>query len=198
MTDNKLLYMLRGQEVNLREIDPGLHKVRICVGWEAPEENEGFPVDLDTSCFLLNRDNRVRRDTDFVFYNNLETDHGAVRHHGDELAGGAGDREMIDIDLDGLHFDVESVSFTVSIHNAEERQQNFGLIKNAYIRLLDIENNEELVRYDLTEGRPEDNAFVFGELRRTGASWSFKALGDGHNGGLYRVARDFNVNVAAP
>ncbi len=197
MTNNKLWReLLQGQEVNLHEVDPGLHRVRVCIGWEAPEESQGFPVDLDGSCFLLGRDDRVRNDKDFVFYNNLETDGGIVKHHGDTLEGGEGDRETIDIDLEALHFDVEKVVFTVTIHNAEERQQNFGLVKNAYIRIVNLDTQEELARFGLTDGAASDNAYVFGEINRIGMGWKFKAVGQGSNGGLYKIARDFNVNVA--
>ena len=197
MSDNSLLRILRGQEVNLHDVDPGLHRVRVCIGWEAPEQDQGFPVDLDGSAFLLGRDGRVRRDTDFVFYNNLETDGGVVRHHGDNTTGeGTGDRETIDINLESLHFDIEKVAFSVSIHNAEERQQNFGLVRDAYIRVLNLDTKVELARHDLTQGAATDNAYVFGELYRVGMGWKFKAVGEGSNGGLYKVARDFNVNVA--
>ncbi len=196
MTDNNLLRMLRGQEVNLHDIDPGLHRARVCIGWEAPEMDQGFPVDLDGSCFLLGRDGRVRKDADFVFYNNLETDGGVVRHYGDTLTGGEGDRETIDIDLEALHFDIEKVAFTVTIHNSEERQQNFGFVKNAYIRVLNLDTKAELARHDLTQSAGSDNAFVFGELQRVGMGWRFKAVGQGSAGGLYQIARDFNVNVA--
>lgn len=198
MSDS-LLRMLRGQEVNLHDVDPGLHRVRVCIGWQAPETDHGFPVDLDSSAFLLGRDGRVRRDTDFVFYNNLESDGGVIRHLGDNRTGegeGQDDRETIDINLEELHFDIEKVAFAVSIHNAEERQQNFGLVKDAYIRVLNLDTKLELARFDLTGGASSDNAFLFGELYRVGMGWKFKALGEGSNGGLYKIARDFNVNVA--
>jgi tellurium resistance protein TerD len=199
MADNQLLRMLRGQEVNLHDVDPGLHRVRVGIGWHAPEQDHGFPVDLDSSAFLLGRDGRVRRDTDFVFYNNLESDGGVIRHLGDNLTGegdAGDDRETIDINLEGLHFDIEKVAFSVSIHNADERQQNFGLVHDAYIRILNLDTKVELARFDLTQGAATDNAFLFGELYRVGMGWRFLALGQGSNGGLYKIARDFNVNVA--
>lgn len=199
MVTNSLLRMLRGQEVNLHDVDPGLHRVRICIGWQAPETDHGFPVDLDSSAFLLARDGRVRRDTDFVFYNNMEADEGVIRHHGDNRTGEGidqDDREIIDINLEELHFDIEKVAFAVTIHNAEERQQNFGLVKDAYIRILNLDTKMELARFDLTEGASTDNAFLFGELHRAGMGWKFHAIGEGSNGGLYKIARNFNVNVA--
>lgn len=187
----------KGGEVNLTQKAPGLNRVLIGIGWDVPPEREGFPIDMDASAFILNRDGRVRRDTDFVFYNNLEADEGALKHLGDNTSGdGEGDDEMIKIVLESLAFDVEKVAFAVTIHNAEERQQTFGLVHNAYIRIVSEDTNEELARYDLSEDASDDNAIIFGELFRDLDGWKFKALGQGTNGGLYRIARDYGVNVA--
>lgn len=187
----------KGQEVSLSDRDPGLRKVLIGVGWDAPEKLDGQPVDLDASAFLLNRENRVRRDTDFVFYNNLETENGALKHLGDNTTGdGDGDDEMIHIDLDALAFDVDKIAFSVTIHNAQERQQSFDIVKNAFIRVVNEESGVEVARFDLTEDATGYNAITFGELVRDIVGWKFKAIGDGHNGGLYKIARDYGVNVA--
>jgi tellurium resistance protein TerD len=195
MTDN--LHLHKDEEVALTKIAPSLHRVLVGLGWDAPEEVEGFPVDIDAAAFLLNREGRVRRDADFVFYNNLETEKGAVRHTGDSTTGdGEGDDEGIVIDLSVMPFDVEKVAFSVTIHNAEERQQTFGLVKNAYIRILDADQNTELAHFDLTEDASGDNGMIFGELVRDNAGWKFKALGTGSKGGLYKIACDFGVNVA--
>lgn len=189
--------MTKGEEVNLEKLDPSLKHVVIGVGWNAPAENQGFPVDIDASAFLLNRHGNVRRDTDFIFYNNLDTDSGAIKHTGDNTTGDAeGDDESIEIDLENLGFDVERIAFSVTIHNAEERQQTFGLVNGAYIRIVNKVTGQELAHFDLTEDASEDNAIVFGELEREGASWKFKALGAGTNGGLYKIAREYGVNVA--
>ncbi len=187
----------KGEEVNLNQIDPGLKRVIVGLGWDAPEEQEGLAVDIDASAFLLNRDYRVRQDTDFVFYNNLSGENGAINHWGDNVTGaGEGDDEEIEINLEILPFDIEKISFTVSIHNAEERKQNFGIVKNAFIRIVNQDSGVELARFDLSEDASEDNAIVFGELIREGIQWKFRALGHGTTGGLYRLARDFGVNVA--
>jgi tellurium resistance protein TerD len=191
-------HMQKGQEVNLMEVDPGLHRVSVGLGWVAPPQDHGFPVDLDTSAFLLNRDGRVRHDTDFVFYNNLETENGMIRHLGDNTTGASeGDNETIEINLDALPFDVEKIAFSVTIHNAEERQHNFGLVKGAYIRILNMDTRVELARFDLTEDAAGENGFIFGELSREGMGWKFRAIGQGTTGGLYKIAREYNVNVAA-
>jgi len=189
--------MNKGDEVNLEKLDPTLKHVLVGVGWSAPPENQGFPIDIDASAFLLNREGRVRRDTDFVFYNNLETDGGVVKHTGDNTTGDAeGDDEAIELDLENMGFDVERVSFAVTIHNAEDRQQTFGLVKEAYIRIVNKVTGQELAHFDLTEDASSDNAIIFGELERDGAGWKFKALGTGTNGGLFKIAREYGVNVA--
>lgn len=194
---NDAAHMKKGQEVHLMEVDPGLHRVSVGLGWDAPAQDHGFPVDLDTSAFLLNRDGRVRHDTDFVFYNNLETENGSIRHLGDNTTGeGEGDSEAIEINLDALPFDVERIAFSVTIHNAEERQQNFGFVKEAYIRILNLDTKVELARFDLTEDAADENGFIFGELSREGMGWKFRAVGQGSTGGLYKIARDYSVNVA--
>ena len=193
----QIAHVAKGEEVNLNQIDPGLKKVIVGLGWDAPSEQDGMMVDIDACAFLLNRDGRVRQDTDFVFYNNLTTENGALRHLGDNTSGeGEGDDEQIHVALEELPFDVDRISFSVSIHNAEERKQNFGMIKNAFIRIVNEDTGTELARFDLSEDAGEDNAMVFGEMVREGISWKFRALGLGGNGGLYRIAREFGVNVA--
>lgn len=191
-------HMLKGEQVNLMEVDPGLHRISVGLGWDAPEQDHGFPVDLDASAFLLNREGRVRHDTDFIFYNNLESEAGSIRHLGDSVTGeGTGDNENIEINLDALPYDIEKVSFCVTIHNAEERQQNFGFVKKAYIRIVNLDTKVELAHFDLSEDAAHENGFIFGELSRDGMGWTFRAVGQGSTGGLYKIARDYNVNVAA-
>lgn len=193
----EIAHVHKGEEVNLSQIDPGLRRVRVGLGWDAPAEQDGAAVDIDASAFLLGRDGRVRQDTDFVFYNNLTTEADALKHLGDNTSGeGEGDDEQIEINLEVLPYDVEKVGFAVSIHNAEERRQSFGMIKNAFIRIVNLETDAELARFDLSEDASEDTAMIFGELAREGMSWKFRALGTGTTGGLYRIARDYGVNVA--
>ncbi len=187
----------KGQEVNLTEKDPTLRNVRVGLGWDAPPKHEGYDVDLDASAFLLSRENRVRMDTDFVFYNNLSAENSAITHTGDnETGAGAGDDEVIRIKLDQLPFDIEKIAFSVTLHNAEERGETFGIVKNAFIRIVNEDTDVELARFDLSEDASNENGIVFGELAREGAGWKFKALGQGTDGGLYRIARDYGVNVS--
>lgn len=187
----------KGEEVSLESIDPALKEVLVGVGWDAPEEVEGKPIDIDVSAFLLNRDGRVRNDLDFVFYNNLTSGDGSVRHQGDNTTGdGDGDDETIHIDLTQMSYDVERIAFAVTLHNAEERGQSFGLVKNAFIRIVNKETNTELAHFDLTEDAAGDTGIVFGELVRHGMNWNFRAIGRSTKGGLYNIAHDYAVNVA--
>lgn len=222
--------MNKGEEVVLSKEEGALRQVTVGLGWKAPEQKEGFPVDIDASAFMLNREGRVRRDPDFIFYNNLEGDKGCIVHLGDNTTGedkseapkapggisgiagnsmsGGGapqppmqvpagdDKEVICITLGNVPFDVERIAFSVTIHNAQERQQTFGLVQDAYMRIVNAETNEELAHYDLTEDASDDNGMIFGELVREGMGWKFKALGTGTTGGLFRIARDYGVNVA--
>lgn len=195
--------MKKDEEVDLLGVDPTLHKVFVGLGWEAPESQDGHPVDIDASAFILNREGKVRRDTDFIFYNNLETDSGAIQHMGDNTTGekkegDTEDAEVIKVSLDTLAFDIEKVAFSVTIHNADDRQQNFGVVKNAYMRVVNAETGSELARFDLTEDAGSDNAMIFGELFREGLGWKFKAMGVGSKGGLFEIARNYGVNVAPP
>ena len=194
---SKTASLTEGGEANFNEIAPTLRHVRVGLGWDVPEQADGFPVDADASAFLLNRDGKVRQDTDFIFYNNLEAENGAIRHMGDNLTGeGDGDDEVIELDLEALPFNVEKVAFAVTLHNAKERRQTFGLVKNAFIRIVDKDSNEELARFDMTEDAADENGMIFGELAREGAGWKFVAIGQGTNDGLYRIAKDYGVNVA--
>lgn len=187
----------KDEQVNLMELDPSLHRVMIGLGWDVPDMDHGYEVDLDASAFLLGRNESVRRDTDFIFYNNLETDNGVIKHLGDNTTGyGQGDDEEIEINLDELSYDIEKITFAVTIHNAEERSQAFGVVTNAFIRVVDADTKEELVRYNLTEEAADSTGFIFGEIDRDGGQWKFKAIGKGVPGGLYRIAHDYKVNVA--
>jgi tellurium resistance protein TerD len=189
----------KGEEVILNKIDGSLRRVFVGVGWDAPNENDGFPVDIDLTAFVLKNDGRVRRDTDFIFYNNLESEEKSVKHRGDNISGdGDGDDEVVEIDLDTVPFEADKIAFVVTIHNAEERQQTFGLIKSAFIRIVNLDTGVELAHYDLTEDASADNGIIFGELVRDIDGWKFKAIGEGSKGGLYKIAKGYGVNVAAP
>jgi len=131
-----------------------------------------------------------------VFFNNLRSPDGAIEHSGDNLTGeGAGDDEQIKVDLAGAPAELDRIVFPVSIYEADGRGQNFGQVRNAFIRVVNQADNAEIARYDLSEDASTETAMVFGELYRSGAEWKFRAVGQGYSSGLAGIARDFGVNI---
>ncbi|MDP4181384.1 MAG: TerD family protein [Bacillota bacterium] len=186
----------KGQKVDLTKTNPGLSKVVIGLGWDTNKYDGGSEFDLDTAAFLLNDSGKVKSDNDFIFYNNLSDSSGAVTHLGDNLTGaGDGDDEQIKIDLSKIPADVSKIDFTVTIHEAEQRRQNFGQISNAFIRIFKDDTKEELIRYDLGEDFSIETAVVVGELYRNNGEWKFSAVGSGFQGGLAALCRNFGINI---
>jgi tellurium resistance protein TerD len=185
----------KGGNVNLSKEAPTLKKLVVGLGWD-PRATDGAGFDLDGSAFLLKTDGKVRSDSDFIFYNNLKSTDGSVTHMGDNTSGtGAGDDEKISIDLALVPADVEKITFGVTIHDAENRKQNFGMVSKAYIRCLDANGDKEIARYDLSEDSSTETAMVFGEIYRYNGEWKFKAIGQGFAGGLAPLARSFGINA---
>lgn len=185
----------KGGNVNLSKEAPGLTKVIIGLGWD-PRATDGSAFDLDGSAFLLKADGKVRADADFIFYNNLKSTDGSVTHNGDNTTGaGEGDDETVTVDLAAVPADIDKISFCVTIHEAEQRKQNFGMVGKAFIRCMNANGNAELARYDLSEDGSVETAMIFGELYRAGAEWKFKAIGQGFKGGLGPLAKNYGVNV---
>jgi tellurium resistance protein TerD len=187
----------KGGNVSLaKEAGPqGLFRVSVGLGWDI-RTTTGVDYDLDASALLVGANGRVLSDAHFVFYNNLTSPDGSVQHQGDNRTGeGDGDDEVIDIDLVDVPANVERVVFPVSIDAAEERNQNFGQVSNAYIRVVNADNDVELTRYDLAEDASSETAMVFGELYRRDGEWKFRAVGQGYASGLAGIARDYGVNV---
>ena len=185
----------KGGNVNLSKENPNLSKVIVGLGWD-PRATDGAAFDLDASGFLQKNDGKVRGDADFVFYNNLKSTDGSVVHLGDNTTGqGEGDDERLTVDLSKVPADIDKISFCVTIHDAEARKQNFGMVGKAFIRCVDANGEKELARYDLSEDSSTETAMIFGELYRAGGDWKFRAVGQGYNGGLGPLARSFGVNV---
>jgi tellurium resistance protein TerD len=173
----------------------GLSAVTVGLGWDV-RTTTGTEFDLDASALLVKADGQVLSDKHFVFYGNLKSPEGAVEHTGDNLTGeGAGDDEQISVVLGSVPADVDKIVFPVSIYEADQRNQNFGQVRNAFIRVVNQANTEELARYDLSEDASTETAMVFGELYRNGAEWKFRAVGQGYASGLSGIAKDFGVNV---
>ncbi|MBR2215830.1 MAG: TerD family protein [Selenomonadaceae bacterium] len=186
----------KGQKVDLTKSNPGLAKILVGLGWDTNKYDGGADFDLDAAAFLLGSNGKVTSDGDFVFYNNLKHASGAVEHMGDNLTGdGEGDDEQIKIELGKIPANIEKIDFTVTIHEAEARKQNFGQVSNAFIRIVDDGNNQELIRYDLGEDFSVETAVVVGELYRNNGEWKFNAIGSGFSGGLAALGRNFGVNV---
>lgn len=177
----------KGGRVNLSKENPGLNKVSVGLGWDS-RVSDGDEFDLDASVFLLNESGKARTDADFVFYNNMTALGGAVQHMGDNRTGeGEGDDEQIKLDLGAILSKdptVQKLAFVVTIHEAEQRGQNFGQVENAFIRVVNDAGDEEIVRYDLTEDYSIETAMVFGELYLKDGEWRFAAVGQGFSGGL--------------
>ncbi len=185
----------KGGNVSLSKEAPGLKAVRVGLGWDT-RVTDGSGFDLDASVFLLNEGGKVRSDADFVFYNNKEGGSGSVVHQGDNTTGeGSGDDEVVAVSLDQVPADVAKMSFAVTIHDADGRKQNFGMVSNAYIRVLNADGGTEIARYDLSEDASTETAMIFGDLYRHNGEWKFKAIGQGFAGGLGPLAQSLGVNV---
>ncbi|BDH10366.1 MULTISPECIES: TerD family protein [Streptomyces] len=185
----------KGGNVSLTKEAPNLTAVVVGLGWDA-RTTTGTDFDLDASALLANDQGKVANDQNFVFFNNLKSPDGSVEHTGDNITGeGEGDDEQIKVNLAAVPADVSKVVFPVSIYDAETRQQSFGQVRNAFIRVVNQADNVELARYDLSEDASTETAMVFGELYRNGAEWKFRAIGQGYASGLRGIAQDFGVNV---
>ena len=186
----------KGQKVSLTKGNPGLSKVMVGLGWDLNQFNTGGAFDLDTAAFLVTASGKVSKQEDFVFYGNLLHPSGAVQHMGDNRTGiGEGDDEQIIIDLSLVPADIVKIAFTVTIYEAEERRQNFGQINNAFIRIYNEQNGEELLQYDLDEDFSIETAVVFGEVYKHNGEWKFNAIGSGYQGGLAALCANYGIDV---
>jgi tellurium resistance protein TerD len=173
----------------------GLAKLTVGLGWDT-RATDGADFDLDASAFLLAATAKVRSDADFVFYNQPKSACSSVEYMGDNKTGGGdGDDEQIKVDVTKVPADVHKVAFTVTIHEADKRHQNFGMVANAFIRVVNEADGKELTRFDLGEDFSTETAVIFGELYRHNNEWKFKAIGQGFAGGLGPLARNYGVNI---
>lgn len=185
----------KGGNLSLSKTDPTLTQVLVGLGWDA-RATDGVDFDLDASAFLLGANDKVRGEHDFIFYNQPRSPEGSVEHTGDNRTGaGDGDDESLKIDLTRLPADVNKIIFTVTIHDAEARRQNFGQVQNAFIRILNNASQHEIVRFDLNEDYSTETAMVFGELYRHNGEWKFRAVGQGYAGGLRMMCHQYGINI---
>ena len=188
--------LAKGQKVDLTKTNPGLTKILVGLGWDTNKYDGGHDFDLDASAFLTGDSGKVQSDADFVFYGNLKHVSGSVEHTGDNLTGvGEGDDEVINVDLSKIPANVAKIAFTVTINDAGARGQNFGMVSNAFIRVVNANSAVELIRYDLGEDYSVETAVVVAELYRNGTEWKFNAIGSGFAGGLGALCKNFGVNV---
>ena len=187
--------LTKGGNVSLSKSAPNLTSIAVGLGWDV-RTTTGTDFDLDASAIAVNPGGKVYSDGHFVFFNNKQTPDQTIVHTGDNRTGeGEGDDEAINVNLAGLPADIEKIVFPVSIYDAETRSQNFGQVRNAYIRILNQAGGAEIARYDLSEDAATETAMVFGELYRNGAEWKFRAVGQGYASGLVGIATDFGVNL---
>ena len=187
--------LTKGGNVNLSKEAPNLTNMAVGLGWN-PRATDGQAFDLDAVAFLVNESGKVRADADFIFFNNLKSSDGSVEHTGDNRTGeGDGDDEVIKVDLTKVPADVSKVVFCAVIYDGQARNQNFGQVANAYIRVVNTQGDAEVARYDLSEDSSTETAMIFGELYKNNGEWKFRAVGQGFAGGLGPLAASYGVAV---
>lgn len=160
-------------------------KFTIGLGWDTNTSSTGSAFDLDASLFILGDNKKIISDEHFIFYNNLVSPDGAVEHTGDNLTGdGDGDDEQVKIDLSKVDARVQEICVVVTIHEAESRRQNFGQVRNSFIRIFDAASNQEILKYELEEDFSIETAVEFGRIYKREGKWKFEAVGVGMKGGL--------------
>ena len=175
----------KGERINLSKEAPGLKNAGIGLGWDINATDTGAAFDLDASVFMLGTSGKLPSDKYLVFYNNKESPNGSVKHLGDSRTGeGQGDDETVLVDLSKVDASVEEIVFVVTIHEAETRRQNFGQVRNAFIRIYDTTTSTEVTKYDLDEDFSRETAIEFGRLYKKDGEWRFQAVGQGFNAGL--------------
>ena len=187
--------LTKGGNVSLTKEAPGLAAITVGLGWDV-RTTTGADFDLDASAIVLDATGKVLSDKHFVFFNNTSTPDGTVVHTGDNVTGaGEGDDEQIKVNLAGLPVEADKIVFPVSVYDAENRNQSFGQVRNAFIRVVNQSGGAEIARYDLSEDAATETAMVFGEIYRNGAEWKFRAIGQGYASGLVGIATDFGVRL---
>ncbi len=186
----------KGQKIDLTKTNPGLSKILVGLGWDTNKYDGGADFDLDASVFLVDATGKATSDSDFIFYNNPIHPSGSVQYMGDNRTGeGDGDDEQVNIDLSLVPANIDRIAFTVTIYDYETRKQNFGQVSNAFIRIVDVANNVELMRYDLSEDFSIETALVIAELYRNNGEWKFQAIGSGFQGGLAALCANYGLNA---
>ena len=185
----------KGGNVSLSKEAPTMSVAMAGLGWDA-RATDGSAFDLDASVFMVDEAGKVISDAHFIFFNNANSPCGSIEHQGDNLTGaGDGDDEQIKIHFSKVPADVKKLVVAVTIHDADQRKQNFGQVNNAFMRIINNDDNVEIARFDLSEDASTETAMIFGELYRHNEEWKFKAVGQGFSGGLAALASQPGVNI---
>lgn len=185
-----MINLQKGQRISMEK---GLTLVGVGLGWD-PNEGTGYDFDLDASAFMLGKNGKLPSDNYFVFYNNQKSPDGSVESTGDDLTGGnsdGGDDETLNVDLTKVSEQIQEIIFTATIYESEKRHQNFGQVRNSYIRIYNAVTNAEIARYDLDEDFSIETAVEFGRLYRHNGEWKFDAMGNGNKGGLQALVNKY-------
>lgn len=185
-----MINLEKGQRISM---DKNLSLVGVGLGWD-PNEGSGYDFDLDASAFMLGSKGKIPADEYFVFYNNPKSPDGSVESTGDDTTGGnsdGGDDETLNVDLTKVDPQIQEIIFTATIYKAAERRQNFGQVRNSYIRIYDAKTNTEIARYDLDEDFSIETAVEFGRLYRYNGEWKFEAIGNGSKGGMESLVNKY-------
>lgn len=185
-----MINLEKGQRISM---DKSLSLVGVGLGWD-PNEGSGYDFDLDASAFMLGSKGKIPADEYFVFYNNPKSPDGSVESTGDDTTGGnsdGGDDETLNVDLTKVDSQIQEIIFTATIYKAAERRQNFGQVRNSYIRIYDAKTNTEIARYDLDEDFSIETAVEFGRLYRYNGEWKFEAIGNGSKGGMESLVNKY-------
>ena len=190
-----VISLKKGEKIDLSKSAPALKRAMIGLGWDA-NDRVGAQFDLDASCFLLDANGRASGIQDFIFYNNLVGGNGSVQHQGDNLTGdGDGDDEQILIEFDKVPANIAKIAITITIDQADTRRQNFGMVRNAFARVVDNDTQREMIRFDLGEDFSTETAIIAVEFYRHNGSWKMSAVAQGYAGGLAALARSYGLNV---
>jgi stress response protein SCP2 len=202
----------KGQRVDLTKGNPGLSRIQVGLGWDPVQSGKGggggglfgglfggggaggANVDCDASVIMLGANDKIQNNKDVVYFGNLKSPDGSVQHSGDNLTGdGDGDDEQVVVDLSRVPSHVQKLVFVVNIYDCVKRKQHFGMIQNAFIRIVNPSNNNELIRYNLTDNYSGLTCLVAGEIYRHGNEWKFAAIGSGTNAAsLSEVVRSYS------
>ncbi len=194
--DHMAISLRKGQKIDLTKGKPGMNKMLIGLGWNTSKYTGSQDFDLDVAVFMLQNDNRIGSNQDFIYYGHLQHASGSVEHLGDNLVGGSGDDdEQIKVNLSLVPENIEKIVISVTIYDAEKRGQNFGMVSNAYIHITDTSSNTELLRYDLGEDFSLEASVVVGEIYRYKGEWKFNAVGSGFKGGLKTLCSNYGANL---